>query len=228
MRLRGVDLPGQGIRGRSYVSALRLRQRSGAAVIPDWDAKLLRLVGEVRRDARAGEYDHTDREDLEDSVVALERRGPGVPVPVGLEDDLRHVAVISPAGGDALRALGPKRSGGRRAAAILFRDAKRGNRGPRESDTCCEIPAAENSRRTPLWAPTACRPIALWKARGRGPSGKAGSARTNAIDRSENELGVIRTRARPSSSGTGAHLPRQAGGARPREDDRRQGGGGLH
>src|SRR5215510_10634175 len=106
MRLRGVDLPGQGIRGRSYVSALRLRQRSGAAVIPDWDAKLLRLVGEVRRDARAGEYDHTDREDLEDSVVALERRGPGVPVPVGLEDDLRHVAVISPAGGDAFRALG--------------------------------------------------------------------------------------------------------------------------
>src|SRR5215831_8758805 len=122
----------------------------------------------------------------------------------------------------------PKRSGGRRAAAILFRDAKPGNRGPRESDPWCEIPAAENSRRTPLWARTACRPIALWKARGRGPSGKAGSARTNAIDRSENELGVIRTRARPSSSGTGAHLPRQAGGARPREDDRRQGGGGLH
>src|SRR5262249_46698527 len=106
MRLRGVDLPGQGIRGRSYVSALRLRQRSGAAAIPDWDAKLLRLVGEVCRDARAGEYDHTDREDLEDSVVALERRGPGVPVPIGLEDDLRHVAVISPAGGDAFRALG--------------------------------------------------------------------------------------------------------------------------
>ena len=31
------------------------------------------------------------------------------------------------------------------------------------------IPAAENSRRTPLWARTACRPIALWKARGRSP-----------------------------------------------------------
>src|SRR5262249_58469165 len=77
-----------------------------AAIIPDRDANLLRLVGEVRRDARAGEYDHTDREDLEDPVVALERRGPGVPVPVRLEDDLCHVAVISPAGGDALRALG--------------------------------------------------------------------------------------------------------------------------
>src|SRR5262245_16070153 len=106
MRLRGVDLPGQGIRGRSYVSALRLRQRSGAAVIPDWDAKLLRLVGEVRRDARAGEYDHTDREDLEDPVVSLERRGPGVPVPVRLEHDLGHVAIVGPAGRDTLRALG--------------------------------------------------------------------------------------------------------------------------
>src|SRR5262247_3998720 len=106
MRLRGVDLPGQGIRGRSYVSALSPRQRSGAAAIPDWDAKLLRLVGEVRRDARAGEYDHTDREDLEEPVVALERRGPGVPVPVRLEHDLRHVAIIGPAGGNSLRALG--------------------------------------------------------------------------------------------------------------------------
>ena len=41
-------------------------------------------------------------EDVEDLVVALERRGPRVTVPVGLEDDLRHLAGVSPAGGDAL------------------------------------------------------------------------------------------------------------------------------
>src|SRR5262245_51531607 len=91
------------------------------------------------------------------------------------------------------------------------------------------IPAAENSRRTPLWARTACCPIALWKARGRSPFREGRIPGTNAKDRSENELGVIiQTPTRPSSSGTGAHLPRQAGGARPREYIRRQGGGGLH
>jgi hypothetical protein len=35
-----------------------------------------------------------------------------------------------------------------------------------------KIPAAENSRRPPLWARTACRPIARWKAGGVVLSGK--------------------------------------------------------
>ena len=73
------------------------RRRSRAAVLRDRDAKLLRLIGEVRRDARARKYDNADREDVEDPVVALERCGPGVPVPVRLEDDLRDLAVIGPA-----------------------------------------------------------------------------------------------------------------------------------
>src|SRR5215472_14353164 len=42
-----------------------VRRRSRAAV-PDRDAKLLRLIGEVRRDARARKYDNADREDVED------------------------------------------------------------------------------------------------------------------------------------------------------------------
>src|SRR5262245_23978415 len=68
---RAGQLPRSAARRSASIALLTLRQRSGAAVIPDWDAKLLRLVGEVRRDARAGEYDHTDREDLEDPVVCL-------------------------------------------------------------------------------------------------------------------------------------------------------------
>src|SRR5215831_10061468 len=83
----------------------RVRQRLRAAVLPDGDAKLLGFVGEVRRDARTGEYDDADREDVENPVVAFERRRPGVTVPVRLEDNLRHLAVVSPAGGDALCAL---------------------------------------------------------------------------------------------------------------------------
>ena len=80
------------------ICAARVRQRSCAAVLPDGDAKFLGLVGEVRRDARTGEYDDADREDVENPVVAFERRRPGVTVPVRLEDNLRHLAVVSPAG----------------------------------------------------------------------------------------------------------------------------------
>ena len=79
----------------------RVRRRSRAAELADRDAKLLRLVGEVGRDARAGEYDDADREDLEDAVIALERCGPGVPAPVRFEHDLRNLAVVGPAGGAA-------------------------------------------------------------------------------------------------------------------------------
>src|SRR6266540_5788144 len=82
-----------------------VRRRSRAAVLADRDAKLLRLVGEIGRDAGTGEYDDADREDVEDPVVALERRGPGVAIPVRPKDDLRDLAVVGPASGDALGTL---------------------------------------------------------------------------------------------------------------------------
>ena len=53
-----------------------MRRRSRATELPDRNAKLLGLVGEVRRDARAGEYNDADWEDVEYLVVAFERRGP--------------------------------------------------------------------------------------------------------------------------------------------------------
>jgi len=45
------------------------RRRSRAAVLRDRDAKLLRLIGKVRRDARAREYGDADREDVENPVT---------------------------------------------------------------------------------------------------------------------------------------------------------------
>ena len=44
----------------------------------------------------------------EKRVVALEGRGLAIAIPVGLEDDLRDLAVVGPAGGDALGA--PRRA----------------------------------------------------------------------------------------------------------------------
>jgi hypothetical protein len=58
----------------------------------------------------------------------------------------------STAGGPGLHRSRPERSGGRRQAAILFRDVKR--------PALCRA-AAENSRLAPLRARAACRPIAL-------------------------------------------------------------------
>src|SRR5438128_12272853 len=81
------------------IEVVRRRSRAAIAKLADRDTKLLRLIGEIRRDARAREYDDADREDVEDPVVALERRGSGVTVPVRLEDDLRDLPVVSPAGG---------------------------------------------------------------------------------------------------------------------------------
>src|SRR3546814_8731314 len=43
---------------------------------------------------------------VEQLVVALEGRGVAVAVPVGLEGDLHDLAVVGPAGGDALGAAG--------------------------------------------------------------------------------------------------------------------------
>ena len=52
-----------------------------------------------------GEGDNADRQRLEHPVVALERCGVPVPGPVGLEDDLRHLAAVGPASGDTLGAF---------------------------------------------------------------------------------------------------------------------------
>ena len=68
--------------------------------------ELLRLVGQIGGDARAREDDDADRQRLEQPVVALEGSGIAVAGPVGLEDDLWNFAMIGPAGGDALGALG--------------------------------------------------------------------------------------------------------------------------
>src|SRR6266436_59951 len=82
-------------------------RRSSAALVelPDRNADLLRLVGEVRRDSGAGKYDDADRQDFEHLIVALERRCLGIAIPVGLEGDWRNLAVVGPASRNAICAL---------------------------------------------------------------------------------------------------------------------------
>lgn len=82
-------------------------QRSRAALreAVDRDAHLAGLVGQVFLDAGSGEDDDPDRHGIEHPVVALEGRGLGVFRPVGLEGDLRHLAVVGPGGGDAFGAF---------------------------------------------------------------------------------------------------------------------------
>ena len=74
------------------------------AVVEDADAEPLGLVGEIVGDAGARENDDGLRHLGEKRVVALEGRGLAVAIPVGLEDDLRDLAAVGPAGGDALGA----------------------------------------------------------------------------------------------------------------------------
>src|SRR3984893_13357258 len=73
---------------------------------PYRDAEFLGLVGEVGGDAGARKGDDADGQGLDHLVVALEGCGVAVPRPVGLEDDLGDLAVVGPAGGDALGAPG--------------------------------------------------------------------------------------------------------------------------
>jgi hypothetical protein len=77
-------------------------------VIEQPNAEALGLVGEVVGDAGAGEDDEADGKRIEEVVIALKGRGLGVTRPVGLEDDLRDLAIIGPGGGDRLGA--PRRS----------------------------------------------------------------------------------------------------------------------
>src|SRR5690242_4561069 len=85
--------------------ARRMARRSGRgalAEIPDLDAELARLVGEIGLDARTGEDDDAFGHELEHDVVALERRRVAVLVPVGLARILRHVTIARPARGNVL------------------------------------------------------------------------------------------------------------------------------
>lgn len=80
---------------------------SSAAEPPDRDAQPARLVGEIFSDSGAGENDNALWHRCQELVIPLERRGLGVARPVGLKDNLRHIALFGPAGGDA---LGPLRT----------------------------------------------------------------------------------------------------------------------
>ena len=83
------------------------RSRAGLlAVIEDADAELAGLVDEVVGDAGAGEGDDGVRHFGKKRIVALEGSGLAVAIPVGLEDDLRDLAIVGPAGGDAFGATG--------------------------------------------------------------------------------------------------------------------------
>ncbi len=79
--------------------------RAAALEFPDRDTELLGLVGQVVLDASARKHHDPDRQNLQHRVVSLERCRLGVPGPVGLERDLRHLAVVGPACGDAFGTL---------------------------------------------------------------------------------------------------------------------------
>jgi hypothetical protein len=86
-----------------FISGRHLR--APLAELPDRNAELPRPVGEIAMDASAGEHHDADRQDLQHRVLVLERRGIGVLCPVGLERDLRHLAIGRPFGGDQFGAL---------------------------------------------------------------------------------------------------------------------------
>ena len=79
--------------------------RAALAELPDRNAELPRLVGEVVLDAGAWEVEDADRQRLQHRVVALERGRLGVLRPVGPEGDLGHLSMAGPFGGDEFGAL---------------------------------------------------------------------------------------------------------------------------
>src|SRR3546814_5652259 len=72
--------------------------------VPALDAHRLGLVVQIVLDAGAGQDVDASRQCVQERVVGLELRGLLVPVPVGLEGDLRDVALIGPEGSDLLAA----------------------------------------------------------------------------------------------------------------------------
>ena len=86
-------------------SCVAWRARGGAHAPPSperhRDAELAGLVAEIGGDARTRKRDDTDRHSVQQLIVALERRGLVVPVPIGPEGDLRNFAGVGPAGRDA-------------------------------------------------------------------------------------------------------------------------------
>jgi len=76
------------------------RSRAAVPEPPDRNPELPRLVGEVLLDAGSGEDHDPDRQYLQHRVVTLEGRGLGVLRPIGLEGDLRHLAMVGPASSD--------------------------------------------------------------------------------------------------------------------------------
>ena len=70
-------------------------------MLHDRDAELAGLVREIVLNPGSGEVDDPDRHGVEHRVVALERRCLGVLGPVGLEGDLRDLAVAGPFRGAA-------------------------------------------------------------------------------------------------------------------------------
>src|SRR3546814_20392461 len=83
------------------------RRRARAAEMPEipaLDSHRFRLVVEIILDTGARQDDDACGQGVQHRIVALERSGLLVPVPVGLERDLRHIALIGPEGGDLLAA----------------------------------------------------------------------------------------------------------------------------
>jgi hypothetical protein len=76
-------------------------------MIENGNAEALGLLGEIAGDGGAEEDDDACGHDIEHVVVALERSRLAVGGPVGLERDLRHLAMIGPAGDGFLCAFRP-------------------------------------------------------------------------------------------------------------------------
>ncbi len=80
--------------------------RTALAAIDRTDAERGRLVGEIVGYVGGREDHESDRQHVQHAVVALEGRDLAFARPVRLEGDLGDVALVGPAGGDALGARG--------------------------------------------------------------------------------------------------------------------------
>ena len=85
----------------SVVASKMMDRRSRGAEFPNSDAEASGFVGQVVLDSRAREVHDADWQQLEHGVVPSEWCGLRMLGPVGLEGDLRDLAGVCPAGGDA-------------------------------------------------------------------------------------------------------------------------------